>query len=247
MVFSSSTANLLRQMSVSGADRRQAVRVTGVVTDRHGNKIEIFDPPFYRAEFEAAYRYIIDDYRVEPKDIGLFIPCAVRKPYSQSPSHKLFRRIITEVLSPEEYHIVVFGTCGTVPAELELMYPFRHYHYMLGKVTDETVRRDFHRIEVYRLCGYLEKTRFTYKQRLAYCIGPFRKAMVEASAATGIPVDLLPSDPMIERMYDIDCPFPEGSLSMQAYIDEFRAGLAGLARACGKSAASMERSRRVSV
>ncbi|NLB01065.1 MAG: tRNA-ribosyltransferase, partial [Methanomicrobiales archaeon] len=33
----------------------------------------------------------------------------------------------------------------------------------------------------------------------------------------------------IERLYDIDCPFPEGSLSMQGYIDEFREGLAGLA------------------
>ncbi len=48
--------------------------------------------------------------------------------------------------------------------------------------------------------------------------------MVEATEATGIAVDLLPSDPMIERLYDIDCPFPEGSLSMQGYIDEFRGG-----------------------
>lgn len=245
--FSSSAADLLRQMSRSGMDRRSAVRVTGVVTDRHGNEIEIFDPPFYRAEFEAAYRYIIDEYRVEARDVGIFIPCAVRKPYSQSPSHKLFRRIIDEVLSPEEYHIVIFGTCGTVPAELELMYPFRHYHYMLGRVADERVRRDFHRIEVYRLCGYLEKTRFTYKQRLAYCIGPFRKAMAEASAATGIPVDLLPSDPMIGRMYDIDCPFPEGSLSMQAYIDEFRAGIARLARTRPKPAVRVEEASRVTV
>jgi archaeosine synthase len=34
---------------------------------------------------------------------------------------------------------------------------------------------------------------------------------------------------MIERLYDIDCPFPEGSLSMQGYIDEFREGLERLA------------------
>ncbi len=234
-------------MSISGANRRAPVRVTGVVTDRSGNGIEIFDPPFYREEFEAAYRYIIDEYRVEPREIALFLPCAVRKPYSQSPSHKLFRKIIDGVLAPEEYHIVIFGTCGTVPAELELMYPFRHYHYMLGKATDEKIRRDFHRIEVYRLSGYLEKTRYTYYKRLAYCIGPFRKAMVEASQATGIPVDLLPSDPMIERMYDIDCPFPEGSLSMQAYIDEFRAGIAGLARACGRSSVPVEGACRISV
>ncbi|MCK8519735.1 DUF5591 domain-containing protein [Methanoculleus sp. 7T] len=205
-------------------------RVVEVVQDRRGNQIEIFDPPFYRKEFEDAYRFIIDDYPVAPKEIGLFLPCAVRKPYSQSPSHKLFRRIIDGVLDPEDYHIVIFGTCGTVPAELEGMYPYRNYHYMLGKTTDGRVRRDFHRIEVYRLKGYLEKTRDTYRHRLAYCIGPFRKAMVEASEETGIAVDLLPSDPMIERLYDIDCPFPEGSLSMQGYIDEFREGLARLSQ-----------------
>ncbi|HOI12442.1 MAG TPA: DUF5591 domain-containing protein [Methanoculleus sp.] len=210
---------------VPGAPRR----VVRVVQDRHGDRIEIFDPPFYRNEFEDAYRFIIDEYRVAPREIGLFLPCAVRKPYSQSPSHKLFRRIIDGVLAPADYHIVVFGTCGTVPAELEGMYPYRNYHYMLGKTTDERIRRDFHRIEVYRLKGYLEKTRETYRHRLAYCIGPFRKAMVEAAEETGIAVDLLPSDPMIERLYDIDCPFPEGSLSMQGYIDEFREGLERLA------------------
>ena len=204
-------------------------RVVEIVRDRHGNPIEIFDPPFYREEFEDAYRFIIDEYVVAPKEIGLFLPCSVRKPYSQSPSHKLFRRLIDGVLAPEEYHIVIFGTCGTVPAELELMYPYKNYHYMLGKTMDERIRRDFHRIEVYRLKGYLKKTRETYRHRLAYCIGPFRKAMAEASEETGIAVDLLPSDPMIERLYDIDCPFPEGSLSMQGYIDEFREGLERLA------------------
>jgi archaeosine synthase alpha-subunit len=218
---------------IPGKDRMpsEPVRVVDVVRDRSGETNEIFDPPFYRREFEEAYRFIIDEYRVEQKDIGLFLPCAVRKPYSRSPSHMLFRKVIDEVLTPDDFHIVVFGTCGTVPAELECMYPFRNYHYMFGKTSDERIRRDFHRIEVYRLRGYLEKTRATYKKRLAYCIGPFRRAMAEASRETGIAVDLLPSDPVIDRMYDIDCPFPEGSLSMQEYIDEFRDGLMRAAEA----------------
>jgi len=210
----------------TGAPRR----VTGVVQEGHGNLIEIFDPPFYRKEFEDAYRLIIDDYPVTPKKIALFLPCAVKKPYSQSPSHRLFRRIIDDILDPADYHIVVFGTCGTVPAELECMYPFRNYHYMLGRTMDERVRRDFHRIEVYRLRGYLEKTRDTYQHRLAYSIGPFRAAMAEASEETGIAVDLLPTDAMIEQLYDTKNPFPEGSLSMQGYIDEFREGLMRLSR-----------------
>ena len=39
-------------------------RVVEVVQDRHGNLIEIYDPPFYRKEFEDAYRFIIDDYQL---------------------------------------------------------------------------------------------------------------------------------------------------------------------------------------
>ena len=199
--------------------------VTERVFDRKGREYEIYDPPFYRSEFEEAYRYIIDEYEIAPREIGIFIPCALRKPYSSSPSHKLFHKIIDGVLPPERYHITIFGTCGTVPAELELMYPYANYHYMLGKNQDPRVRKDFHRIEVYRLRGYLEKTRNTYKKRVAYCIGPFRKALIEAAEKTGIEFMLLPSDPMIDKMYDIDCPFPEGSLSMDEYIEEFRQGL----------------------
>lgn len=209
-------------------DRNTPRQAIDIVKDRHGNRIEIFDPPFYQKEFEDAYRFIIDDYVVAPRKIGLFLPCAIRKPYSQSPSHKLFRQVIDSVLKPKDYHITIFGTCGTVPAELECMYPYPNYRYMLGKVSNGRIRRDFHHIEIYRLKGYLEKTRDTYQQRLAYCIGPFRAAMVEASEETGIGMDLLPSDPMIKKLYDIDCPFPEGSLSMQEYIDEFREGLLGL-------------------
>ncbi len=202
------------------------------VVDREGNRYEIFDPPFYRQEFEDAYRYIIDEYEIPKRDIGIFIPCAIRKPYSESPSHRLFRSIIDSVLPEESYHITIFGTCGTVPAELELMYPFAHYHYMLGRVTDEKIRADFHRIEVRRLTGYLDKTRDIYSKRIAYCIGPFRKAMVEACEITGTDMTILPSDPVIDRMYDIDCPFPEGSLSMKEYIEEFREGLIRIRDRC---------------
>ncbi|WP_319642006.1 DUF5591 domain-containing protein [Methanovulcanius yangii] len=176
-------------------------------------------------EFEDAYRYIIEEYEVEPRRIGIFIPCAVRKPYSSSPSHRLFRKIFSEVFEDADYHVTIFGTCGTVPAELELMYPYAQYHYMLGKCPDPRIKMDFLKIETYRLRGYLEKTRDIYDHRIAYCIGIFREAMIRAVEETGIPVTLYPTVPTIERMYDDDCPFPEGSLSMQEYIDEFREGL----------------------
>lgn len=186
-------------------------------------------PPFYRPVFEDANRYIIKCYPIPTRPLAIFIPCALRKPYSRSPSHRLFRRVIGDVFTGEEYHLVIFGTCGTVPAELELMYPFAHYQYMLGKCTDPHFLEDFLEIETYRLGEYLIRTRYHYQKRIAYCIGIFREAMIRACLRSGISMDLLlPTNRTIERMKDPDCPFPEGSLSMQEYIDEFRDGLLSL-------------------
>ena len=181
------------------------------------------DPPFYLPEFEESYRYIIDEYEVAPKDIAIFMPCAVRKPYSASPSHQLIRMIISQVFSEPQYHVVIFGTCGIVPAELEEMYPYAHYKYMLGKCKDEKILDDFLRIETDRVAGYLEKTRHSYKFRIAYCIGLFREALIRGSAKSGVTIDLvLPTRDMIDKVVEEgDCVFEEGSLSMDEYLGEF--------------------------
>ena len=186
----------------------------------------ITDPPFYTQEFEDSYQYIIDVYEVTPKDIAIFIPCAVRKPYSTSPSHRIIRSVIDQVLSPSEYHIIIFGTCGVVPSELETMYPYAHYQYMLGKVTDETIKEDFVRIETERVAGYLDKTRNTYKRRIGYCIGLFRESLIRGSEQSGVLIDsILPTKDMINKVMELDCPFQEGSLSMDEYLEEFYKGL----------------------
>jgi archaeosine synthase len=181
------------------------------------------DPPFYLPEFEKSYRYIIDEYEVTPKDIAIFMPCAVRKPYSASPSHQLIRMIISQVLEPSQYHIVIFGTCGIVPAELETMYPYAHYKYMLGKCNDDKVKDDFLRIETDRIAGYLNKTRDVYRYRIGYCIGLFREALVRGSEQAGVPIDLLlPTRDIINKVIEEgDCTFQEGSLSMEEYLGEF--------------------------
>ncbi len=185
------------------------------------------EPPFYLPEFENSYRYIIDEYEISPRDIAIFMPCAMRKPYSTSPSHRIFRKIIDSVLLPSQYHIVIFGTCGVVPAELEEMYPYAHYRYMLGKEEDESVRADFLTIETGRVAGYLEKTRESYRFRLGYCIGLFRQALIKGSEQSGVPIDILcPSHDLITTVIaEEDCPFQEGSLSMDEYLDEFHQGL----------------------
>jgi archaeosine synthase len=181
------------------------------------------DPPFYLPEFEKSYRYIIDQYEVTPRDIAIFLPCAVKKPYSASPSHQLIRMIISQVFDPSQYHIVVFGTCGIVPAELETMYPYAHYKYMLGKCNDDKVKDDFLRIETERVAGYLGKTRNVYKYRIGYCIGVFREALIHGSKEAGVPIDIiLPTHDIINKVIEEgDCSFQEGSLSMDEYLGEF--------------------------
>ena len=185
------------------------------------------DPPFYLPEFEESYRYIIDEYEVLPRDIAIFMPCAMRKPYSTSPSHRIFRKIISDLLDPSQYHIVIFGTCGIVPAELEEMYPYAHYSYMLGKVKDETIKQDFLSIETDRVAGYLTKTRHVYRYRLGYCIGIFRQALIQGSELSGVPIDILcpTRDTINSIIAEEDCPFQEGSLSMDEYLKEFHQGL----------------------
>jgi predicted RNA-binding protein len=180
-------------------------------------------PPFYLPEFEKSYRYIIDEYDIPPKEVAVFIPCAVRKPYSTSPSHQLIRSVLTQVLDPSRCHIVIFGTCGIVPAELEGMYPYAHYTYMLGKCKDPEILDDFLRIETERVAGYLEKTRDAYTYRIGYCIGLFREALVRGSQKAGVPINLiLPTRDMINRVIEEgDCIFEEGSLSMNEYLGEF--------------------------
>ena len=194
--------------------------------EKNETKDLLTGPPFYLPEFETSYRYIIDEYEVAPRDIAIFMPCAVRKPYSASPSHRIIRKIISGVFEPSDYHIVIFGTCGILPAELEEMYPYAHYKYMLGKCKDEKVQADFLRIETMRVKGYLEKTREVYKFRIAYCIGVFREAFIRGSNEAGVPIDMiLPTRDMINKIIEEDCPFEEGSLLMDEYLEEFYGGL----------------------
>ncbi|HDR72693.1 MAG TPA: tRNA-ribosyltransferase [Methanoculleus sp.] len=185
----------------------------------------ISGPSFYHPAFEAAHRFIIRQYVPPARDICIFLPCSMKKPYSQSPSHITFRGIISAVLPDDRYHVVVFGTCGVVPGELERMYPYSHYRFMLGRCGSERVRRDFLAIETGRLEAYLEKTAGTYKRRVAYCLGAFREAMRQASDRTGIEVVLCPSDATIEANSHPELRFGEGSLNMSAYCRELRSVL----------------------
>jgi len=182
-------------------------------------------PPFFRPEFEEAFGFIIRDYAVRPSEMAVFLPCSVHKPYSTSPSHRKFDEVIASSVPAGTAHVVVFGTCGVVPRELELMYPYASYRYNLGRCTDPLVHRSFLRIETVRIAAYLEKTRDLYGRRVAYCLGDFRTAMTAALERTGVPITLAPTDETIAAWRNPAARFPDGSLSSPAYLADFEKAL----------------------
>jgi archaeosine synthase len=179
-------------------------------------------PSFYHPAFEDAYQFIIRHYPVPHRDICIFLPCALKKPYSTSPSHMKFNELISGCMQENDYHIVVFGTCGVVPRELERMYPFTHYKFNLGRCNSTRIKNDFLTIETARLEAYLVKTRHCYTARIAYCLGDFREAMKAAVERTGISMRILPSDALIAEQMRDDGAFRQGSLNMDKYLAEFK-------------------------
>lgn len=192
---------------------------------REGDGTGSGTPPFFRPEFEEAFRFVIRDYAVRPADMAVFLPCSVHKPYSASPSHRRFDGVIAAAVPAGTAHVVVFGTCGVVPRELELMYPYASYRYNLGRCTDPLVHRSFLRIEMFRIAAYLEKTRGVYRRRVAYCLGDFRTAMAGAAERTGIPLALAPFEETIAACRNPAARFPDGSLNCPAYLADFERAL----------------------
>ncbi|MDW7731696.1 MAG: DUF5591 domain-containing protein [Methanolobus sp.] len=190
----------------------------------------------YHPDMIRANEWVLNEYEAPHRDVCIFVPCSKKKPYHESPSHKVFDRLIFSLLKPEDVHIVVFGTCGVTPRELDSEYPFMDYQFIMGKCNVATVKRDFIKMESERLATYLEKTRHNYKHRIAYCIGDFRKAMEKALEMTDVEVVLVPKEETIQENLQLDKKFIYGSLNQKKYLKDFSDAIASVA---GRSVADM--------
>ena len=167
-----------------------------------------------------AVEWVLNVYEPPKRDIGIFVPCSKAKPYHKSPSHKVFDKVIFSRLKEEQVHIVVFGTCGITPRELDTEYPFMDYQFMLGRSDNQKIKQEFVSIESLRLARYLKKTNNNYIHRIAYCIGDFRSAMEKAVDLSGIDVDIIPKAGTMERLYRPDLKFGYGSLHQKEYLND---------------------------
>jgi len=175
----------------------------------------------YHPDMKRANEWILTEYQAPVRDVCIFVPCSRKKPYHESPSHRIFDRVIFGALKPENVHIVVFGTCGVTPRELDTEYPFMDYKFMLGRCDVPKIKRDFIKMETERLVRYLEKTRNNYKHRIAYCIGDFRTAMENAVEMTDIHVNIVPKKGSISENITMDKKFIYGSLNQKNYLQDF--------------------------
>lgn len=175
----------------------------------------------YHPDMKRANEWILTEYEVPARDVCIFVPCAKKKPYHESPSHRTFDRVIFGLLKPEDVHVVVFGTCGITPRELDTEYPFMDYNFMLGKCNVTQIKRDFIKMESERLARYLEKTRDNYTHRIAYCIGDFRTAMEKAVEMVDIDVDIVPKKETMMKNIQPQKKFVYGSLSSREYLQDF--------------------------
>ena len=178
-------------------------------------------------DMERAWRHIVEEYEAPRSEYCILLTCSMHRPYHESPSHRIYDQVIFSVLPREKVHIVVFGTCGVVPRELDGEYPFTDYRFMLGK-SDQSVKRAFVPHEAMRLAAYLERNRDRYGYVVAYALGPFREAVLLAREMTGIPIRVLPHDDTITARTDPSRRFPAGSLMDQAYLQDLSDALADI-------------------
>ncbi|MHA2296034.1 MAG: DUF5591 domain-containing protein [Candidatus Hodarchaeales archaeon] len=139
--------------------------------------------------------------------ICLILPCSVRKPYSFSKSHLLFRTAIKKSLGNKLRNIlsevIVTSPLGIVPRELEGIYPAAHYDIpVTGDWNEEERKRAFNCLK-----KYLE------------IIRSHQEEVMIIAHVTGAEVDICQ-----EASKDLDCIFTSksGKVTSRESLDELK-------------------------
>jgi hypothetical protein len=124
----------------------------------------------YLAEwpFDEAHRRLLESYKPGRKyRLGLFIPCAYGKPYSQSYIHYLIRRAIKDYIKSGVLHEIILTNAGVVPRELDEYWPYTAYDWNPLKETPE-IRECYKNVLKNRILDYLTKNKDYYMMFAAY-------------------------------------------------------------------------------
>ncbi|MEA3229464.1 MAG: DUF5591 domain-containing protein, partial [archaeon] len=116
--------------------------------------------------YEIWQDYIVRFYKPPKiKEIALFLPCAFRKPYSQSKTHKeILKKIINLHIYPK-LHQIMISNPGIIPREFEAKYPFSTYDWPEWEET-EKIKKRYIEVTEKRIENYLKAHK--YKKYFCY-------------------------------------------------------------------------------
>ena len=140
--------------------------------------------------FNVWHDYIVKVYQPPSiKKYALFLPCASRKPYSKSKTH---RAIISRLMRLKDYakiHQIMISNAGVIPREFENEYPFTSYDWEEWRETEE-IQKEYYEVTRERLENYLREKKKRYKVFFAY-LKPDSlsyKALMDAAKNVGVRV-----------------------------------------------------------
>lgn len=132
-----------------------------------------------RPEVRRFAERVIGRYIKPPMDTAVLLPCAAKKPYSESRSHRRFRSAIRG----RAHELIVTSPLGLVPRELEGVYPAAHYDV---PVTGYWDREELHIVSQV-IARYLES--HPYRRVIAHLEGGAFKAAEMAVETAGISLE----------------------------------------------------------
>lgn len=116
--------------------------------------------------YEIWQDYFTDFYTPpKVKDTILFLPCAFRKPYSISKTHKEILKRIINLHFYARIHQVMISNPGVVPREFESKYPFKSYDWPEWEEI-ENIKKRYTEVTQKRIENYLKAHK--YKKYLCY-------------------------------------------------------------------------------
>ena len=101
------------------------------------------------------------------KDVLFLIPCAARKPYFLSKTHKLLKRTVGGFQLYKRMHWVVVSNPGIIPYEFITKFPFKDYDWPEWEETKE-IQEEYFKITKERVKNYLEAHKDHYKLIISF-------------------------------------------------------------------------------
>ncbi len=95
---------------------------------------------YYRPDFQLFRERVVERFEPEPGTrLIILLPCSATKPYSESPSHKRFLRVLRKFREfPSFQEIIITSPLGAIPRQLENIYPVNSYDISVTGEWDDT-------------------------------------------------------------------------------------------------------------